>query len=75
MSREVTSVRIVRRETHFDRQIYHADARPFSDIFITTADGGQYYSRVFYALDDSPHARAAEAEAFKRRMAAADRAA
>lgn len=73
MAREVTSVRIEHRSTHFDRQQYHADARPFADVFITTADGAHYYTRLFHPLDDSPHARAAQAEAFKQRMAAADR--
>ena len=67
--RIVKNVRIERRgsETH-----------PFSEVFITTgseafaADANAtdrvYYTRLFHTLDDSPHARAAQAQDFLRRQ-------
>lgn len=64
---DIESVRIVRRETHFDNMIFWADARPFSEIFIV-ANGQHYFSRVFYALDNSPHAIAAQKQDFLRRQ-------
>ena len=45
---------------------------PFSEVFIT-AGGQHYYSRLWYALDDSPFARADQREGFKRRWEAAQR--
>lgn len=74
MTREVTGVRIVQRTTFRDRREVLKAARPFSEVFIATADGGHYYTRLFHTLADSPHARAAQTQDFLRRMEAADRA-
>lgn len=47
------------------------EGHPFTDILYTWRDGeGQprnAYSRVWYVITDSPHAKAAQAEAFKKR--------
>lgn len=72
--RDVTDVRIVQRTTFMDRKAVCKDARPYSEVFITTADGARYYTRLFHVIDNSPHARAAQIQDFYRRMAAADRA-
>lgn len=61
---EVAEVRIERR----------GEDRPFSEVFITTTDGRHFYTRLFHPIDDSAHARAFEAQAFSRRMEAAERA-
>jgi DNA-directed RNA polymerase beta subunit len=64
---DIESVRITRCVTHYDGKEYHSDARPFSDVFIVAA-GRTYYSRLFHTLDDSLHARAAQAQAFLKRQ-------
>lgn len=64
---DITEIRIVSRFTHFDRREWHADARPFSEVFIV-ALGQSYFSRVFFKIDDSPHARAAQKQEFLRRQ-------
>lgn len=70
---DIESVRIVRRSTnwtganHGARAERHTDAHPFSDVFIVAA-GRCYYSRLFHTLDDSPHARSAQAQDFLRRQ-------
>jgi hypothetical protein len=65
---EVAEVRIERRGG-FEIDIDH----PFSEVFITTTDGRHFYTRLFHTIDDSPHARAFEAQAFRRRLEAAER--
>ena len=63
---EITDIRIVRREIHWEG----VKREPFSEVFIEA--GGQcYYSRLWYALDDSPFARADQREGFKRRWESA----
>lgn len=64
---DIESIRIVPRETHYDNKTYWAVARPFSEIFIV-ANGQHYFSRVFYRLDNSPHAIAAQKQDFLRRQ-------
>lgn len=63
----VTSVRIERRGG-FEVGVDH----PFSEVFII-ADGKHYCTRLFHTVDDSPFARAEQAEQFKRRIAAGER--
>lgn len=65
---DVATCTITRRFTHYDRQQWHADARPFSEISIVLTDGTPYLSRVFYPLDDTPHARAAQIQDFLKRQ-------
>ncbi len=65
---EITDIRIVRREVHWEG----IKREPFSEVFIT-AGGQHYYSRLWYAIDDSPFARADQREGFKRRWEAAQR--
>ena len=65
---EITDIRIVRREVHWEG----IKREPFSEVFIT-AGGQHYYSRLWYAIDDSPFARANQREGFKRRWEAAQR--
>lgn len=64
---DVESVRIERRETNWDKGVWHEKPHPFSDVFIV-ARGVNYYSRLFHTLDDSPHARAAQVQDFLRRQ-------
>lgn len=57
-------VRIVSRRTR--------DGHPFSEVLYTfTEDGKERHAltRLFYSLSDTPHARAAEAQAFLQRQA------
>lgn len=68
----VSSVRIVRRETTYDRRERLSTPRPFSEVLIV-ADGRHYCTRLFHTVDDSPHARAAQTQDFLRRQAAAGR--
>jgi hypothetical protein len=68
------SCRIVQRSTYMDRQTIRDKAYAFSEIFITTEDGGHYYSRTWDVLQNSPHEQASQIEGFKRRMEAAERA-
>lgn len=73
-SREVIECRIVQRTTYMDRTVIRDKPYAFSEIFITAADGGHYYSRTWDVLQNSPHERASQIAAFHRRMEAADRA-
>jgi hypothetical protein len=62
MQIEVTKVEIVRREIK--------RSHPFSEVFIDYTEDRELrssYSRLFYALDDTPHARAAQTQAFLQR--------
>jgi hypothetical protein len=46
------------------------EGHPFTEILYTWRDGDKprnACSRVWYVITDSPHARAAQAEAFKKR--------
>lgn len=43
------------------------EGHPCSDVFIDHA-GRRYYSRVNYPITDSPHARAAQIQAFLNRQ-------
>lgn len=74
MALEVVNCRIVQRTTCMDRQAIRDKPYAFSEFFITTADGRTFYSRTWDVIPDTPHARASQIEAFKRRMEAADRA-
>lgn len=70
---DITEVRIERRTTNWTGANlgapgqWHKEPFPFADVFITAA-GRHYYSRLFHTLDDSPHARAAQAQDFLRRQ-------
>lgn len=70
---DITEVRIVARTTNWSGANLgtaaqrHEDARPFSEVFIV-AKGQTYYSRLFHTLDNSPHAKAAQAQDFLRRQ-------
>lgn len=56
----MTEVRIKRRENEANK--------PFSEIFIEH-DGRHFYSRVWWSLDDTAQARAAQLQDFLRRQA------
>jgi len=58
-----SNVRIERRDRIGDDGKHY----PFSEIFITHNDQ-VYCTRLFYPLDDSPHARAAQFQDFLRRQ-------
>lgn len=70
---DIESVRIVQRSTNWTganlgtKSEWHADGRPFSEVFIVAA-GRSYYSRLFHTLDNSPHACAAQTQDFLRRQ-------
>lgn len=64
---DITKIRIVRRFTNWDGKNWHQDPRPFSEVLIT-ACGVPYCTRLFHTIDDSPHARAAQAQDFLRRQ-------
>lgn len=70
MAPEVTSIRIERREIHWEG----TKREPFSEVFIE-AGGQHYYSRLWHVLDNTPFARADQTAGFKRRWEAAERAA
>lgn len=78
MTYDVTECRIVQRTTNWTGANHgiaahnHGKGHPFSEIFIV-ANGQHYYSRTWEVLTDSPHSRTYQIEAFKRRMAAAER--
>lgn len=67
MAVNVSSVRIVRRTTTYDRQERLEKPREFSEVLIV-ADGRHFCTRLFHTLDDSPHARAAQMQDFIRRQ-------
>lgn len=70
---KVTSCRIVRRTTRYDRLTMRDREYEFSEVFIETADGRHFYSRTWDVLPDTAHERASQVAAFERRMEAAER--
>ena len=57
------TVRIEQRERVIDGK-----QCPFSEVFVMQG-GRSFYSRLWHTIDDSPHARAAQAQDFLRRQA------
>lgn len=64
---DITEIRITRRTTIHDRTELLTTPRPYSEVHIT-ARGETYYTRLFHTLDDSGHAREAQAQDFLRRQ-------
>ena len=49
------------------KQRVSSEGHPFSEVFIDY-EGRRFYSRNWYVLSDTPHARASEAAQFMRRL-------
>jgi hypothetical protein len=64
---EIIECKIVRRTTHYERDVIRPQLYAFSEILMTDVNGVHYCSRTWDELKDSPFARAHQIKEFQDR--------